>query len=150
MSDTPPHLLIRIFLATLLGVFAFAPCYIAFWTIVQIAIAPLSTSLEAVVVLAICLPVAHFLVVLTYRALTWRGRRSDGGLVPPVAMLILAFLFALLGVAGVVLTLSRSEYLKSVLAFGYLVAAIPVIVKYWPSRHAPNYSLKRTDQSLRD
>lgn len=131
MSQAPPHLVVRLYLAALLGVFAFAPCYIAFWVLFEIVKAPFSASTEAFVALAICIPVAYVLILLAYRAITWRGRTSDDGLLPPLAMLTLAVLFSLVGVAGLVLTLSRGEYLWSLIAVGYLAAAIPVAKSNW-------------------
>lgn len=134
MNTHPPHLLIRIYFAALLGVFAFAPCYIAFWVVVEIAKAPLSTPVDALVGLGICIPLAYVLLLLAYRALTWRGRDSDDGLLPSIAMLALAILLLIVGVPGLVLTLSRGEYAWSLAAIGYMAAAIPVVLKYWPRR----------------
>lgn len=131
MTEARPHLVVRLPLAALLGLFAFAPCYIASWTIVQIAGAPLNTPVDALVALAVCIPLAFFLLLLAYRAITWRGRGSDGGLLPPFGMFAFAALFALVGAAGLVLTLWRSEFFRSLLALGYLAAAIPVARLYW-------------------
>ena len=135
MTGPTPHLVIRLFLAALLGFFAFAPCYIAFWTLIEIAKAPLSTPWEALVALAVCIPLAYFVLLLVYRAVTWQGRVADGGLLPPLAMLAFAVIFALLGAGSLGFTVWRGEYLKSLLAIGYLAAAIPVVRSYWRRTH---------------
>ena len=131
MVETPPNLVVRLYFAAMLGIFAFAPSYNAFWTLVEVLKAPLSTPIDAVVILAVCIPLSYFLVLLAYRSITWKGRSSDGDLLPPLAMLLFAALFALVGVAAFVLTLWHREYLKSLLAIAYLAAAIPTARSYW-------------------
>lgn len=54
----------------MLGFFAYVPCYLAFWTIFEIVKEPLSTLFAAIVLLAICIPLVYFLLVLVYRAIT--------------------------------------------------------------------------------
>ena len=135
MNQDPPHIVVRLLVAAPLGVFAFAPCYIAFRMLAEVAKAPLSAPLEAFVGLALCLPIAYMLLLLVYRAITWRGRGSDDGLLPPLAMLVVALLFSLVGAAGLVLMFSRGEYLWCLAAVGYLAAAIPVVLSNWRRLH---------------
>jgi len=131
MVETPPNLVVRLYFAAMLGIFAFAPTYIAFWTLVEVLKAPLSTPIDAVFILAVCIPLSYFLLLLAYRSITWKGRSSDGGLLPPLAMLLFAAFFGLVGIAGFVFTLWHREYLKSLLAIAYLAAAIPTARSYW-------------------
>ena len=137
MNEAPPHIVVRLLVAAPVGIIAVAPCYIAFWVLAEIAKAPFSAPIEAFVGLAISLPIAYVLLLLVYRAITWRGRSSDDGLLPPLSMLVIAILFALVGAAGLAVTLSRGEYLWSLAAVGYLAAAIPVALSNWRRLHGP-------------
>ncbi len=60
MVETPPSIVVRLYFAAMLGIFAFAPSYIAFGTLVEVLKAPLSTPIDAVVILAVCIPLSYF------------------------------------------------------------------------------------------
>lgn len=61
-------------------------------------------------ILVVCGALMYFLLLLAYRAFTGRGRKKDGGLLPPLAMQAFAVLFALCGAAVSALGIERQDY----------------------------------------
>jgi hypothetical protein len=80
--------------------FAFIPGWILFHAIADAFSNPKNvldlTWLGAIVV---CSALMYFLLLLAYRAFTGRGRKQDGGLLPPWTMQAFAVFFALCGAA---------------------------------------------------
>ena len=126
-----PHIVIRLFYSALLCFFAFAPCWIAFWTIPQVLAAPISVGYEAHIALSICIPMAYFLLLLAWRAFTWRGRSPDGALVPPLAMLIFAVVFGFIGIALMYFTAMEGSFIKLFAAAAYVYASTHVSLATW-------------------
>jgi hypothetical protein len=97
--------------------FAFAPGWILFHILADIIGNPRSMLdakpkdlLLGLGVLALCGSLTYFLLLLAYRSITGRGRKKDGGLLPPFAMQIFAALFALCGAAVSALGIERQAY----------------------------------------
>ena len=87
------------FSAAILCVFAFAPLYIGGYVALLLVREPEKFDLFAVAVLGICGALSYFRLLLAYRAATGRGRKVDGGLLPPLAMMFIFVLFAAIAIA---------------------------------------------------
>lgn len=116
----------RIFGAAILCFFAFVPLYITGGIVWNIVKDPKGTPLSAVVALAICLPLAYFLLMLAWRAFTGRSPRKDGGLLPPLVLQIFAVLFGAIAAAGIAANFSSNRYLAALGGLGFLGAAVTV------------------------
>jgi hypothetical protein len=107
----------RCWAGAILCFFAFVPGWILFHGLADIIHDPqpmlhakLKDLLIGLGILAFCSALMYFLLLLAYRALTGRGRKKDGGLLPPLAMQIFAALFALCGAAVSALGIERQDY----------------------------------------
>jgi hypothetical protein len=108
----------RCYAGAILCFFAFIPAWILFHGLADIISDPrpmlnagMKDLLLGMVLLALCAAVIYFLLLLAYRAFTGRGRKKDGGLLPPVAMRGFAAVFALCGAAVSALGIERGDYL---------------------------------------
>src|ERR1700728_3611997 len=97
--------------------FAFVPAWILFHGLADIIGNPrpmleanLKDLLLGLGILAFCVALIYFFLLLAYRAFTGRGRKRDGGLLPPLAMQVSAALFALCGAAVSAFGIERQEY----------------------------------------
>jgi len=97
--------------------FAFVPGWILFHGLADIIGNPRSMLdakpkdlLMGLGILVVCGALMYFLLLLAYRAFTGRGRKKDGGLLPPLAMQAFAAIFALCGAAVSALGIARQEY----------------------------------------
>jgi len=96
-----------VYAGLILSFFAFAPGWILFHLLLDLvdptqkADLSFANVLGFLGLLAICTALFLFLALLAYRAFTGRGRKSDGGLLPPLALQIFAVLFGALALAVV-------------------------------------------------
>jgi hypothetical protein len=88
----------RLFSAGLLCVFAALPLALCYVSVAAILSQPSRLDLMAVAVFCGSAAVSYFLLLLAFRAATARGRKSDGGLLPPLVMKFFLALFGLIGV----------------------------------------------------
>ncbi len=91
-------LVMRIFGGCLLLFFAFAPAWILADLGVSVIKKPDELDGTAFVAFVICSGLLYFFLLLAVRAFTGKGRKSDGGLLPPLTMKIFAATFALIAV----------------------------------------------------
>ena len=115
----------RCYAGVILCFFAFVPGWILFHGLLDISTNPrnvvegdLKDLLLGFGVLTLCAALMYLLLLLAYRAFTNRGRKKDGGLLPPLAMQGFAALFALSGVAASAMGIQRQDVL--VIALGLL------------------------------
>ncbi len=96
------QLVIRLFSAAYLGLLGCIALYIALAALLEIARDPLHADVVVLSFLTGCVPVAYVLLLLSWRALTNRSSRPDGGLLPPFAIRIFAILWGGIGLYGLV------------------------------------------------
>lgn len=90
----------QLFGACILGFFAYVPLYICYHMLQTSIAEPEKFDMFFVVAFGISGALSYFLCLLTFRAATGRGRKSDGALLPPAVMAVFIGLFALVGVAA--------------------------------------------------
>jgi membrane associated rhomboid family serine protease len=129
------ELAIRLFGALILGVFAYVPLYICYGMLVVIVEEPSKFDWFFVVAFGLASALAYFLCLLTYRAATGTGRKSDGRLLPPAAMTAFFALLGLVGVAGIVLGVWQG---KAGPVIGGVVYLLVVTRGVWMSRTQRN------------
>ena len=92
------ELVMRVYSGCLLLFFAFAPA----WILADLGVTGIKKPDEldetALVALLICSSLLYFFLLLAFRAFTGKGRKSDGGLLPPLTMKVFAVSFALIAV----------------------------------------------------
>jgi hypothetical protein len=114
----------RLFCAGILAFFSYVPVLICFHTLRTVITEPAKFDLTFVLVFAGSAALAYFLLLLTYRAATGRGRKSDGGLLPPVVMKGLFLLFGLIAIGIVGMGIWLGELKPVVGGIGYLLIAL--------------------------
>jgi len=119
-------IVIRIFAGCLLAFFAFAPGYISYIIILGIITEPTDTEWVIYLVLAVTLSLFYFLCLLTYRAFTGRGRKEDGGLLPPWALKLFAGVFGVIAIIMIIMGMYQGNLLGSMVGVGYLSTALLV------------------------
>jgi apolipoprotein N-acyltransferase len=140
-TSSKPNIVFRILAAGILGMFAFAPLYVGgavLWRIIQ---EPLGTPPEALVALGICAPLSYFLLLLSWRALSWHSARPDGGLLPPLVMQVFVVLFGAVVAFGVVGNFVHDNYVRTGLGIFVLSGVVVVFRQQW-RRHLANKALK--------
>jgi hypothetical protein len=68
----------------------------------------------------------YFLLLLAYRAFTFRGRKKDRGLLPPLAMQAFAILFSLAGAGISALGITHQDYLLVGVGLIHFLAGVGV------------------------
>ena len=123
MEEPKPHIILRVFYASLLGIFAFVPSYIVVGVFPSFIKESLSGSVVEYAILAFCITAAYVLWLLSWRALTWSTSRNDGGLLPPWSMKVLSSCFGVVGAVIVIFSIYMDEYYKIIPGVAYMVAA---------------------------
>jgi hypothetical protein len=114
----------RIFGGVILLFFAFAPAWILFHLAKTLLLDPSDLDITAAIVFLICAPLSYFLLLLAFRAFTGKGRKQDGGLLPPLALKGLAVSFGVIAVAISIFGIFQGELRPALGGLGYLVPAI--------------------------
>ena len=109
--------------ALILCVFAFAPIYIGGYVTLLLLREPEKFDLFAVAVLGVCGALSYFLLLLAYRAATGRGRKADGGLLPPLVMKFIFALFAVISLAILAFGIWKGKTVAIVGGVAYLAIA---------------------------
>src|SRR5450631_1861714 len=94
-------LFVRWFGGSILCFFAFIPAWILYHAIADVIGNPKEIDLTWVMAVIVCSSLLYFLLLLAYRAFTGRGRKQDGGLLPPLALQIFGALFGALAVIAI-------------------------------------------------
>jgi hypothetical protein len=89
----------RWYAAGILCFFAFIPGWILFHALAAAVEDPHTVDLTWFLAVLVCSALIYFLLLVAYRACTGRGRKQDGGLLPPWALQILAVAFGAIGAA---------------------------------------------------
>ena len=113
----------RWFGGAILCFFAFVPAWIAFHIIVELFERPSSFGWVPAIALAITGALLYFLLLLAYRAFTGRGRKEDGGLLPPWAMIGMIHTFGIIAAFIVVFGIVQGRVLPIVGGIAYLISA---------------------------
>jgi hypothetical protein len=124
----------------ILAFFAYVPLFIAWGSIREIVDKPSDADLLAVAVLGGCSAVAYFLLLLAYRAFTGRGRKEDGGLLPPWAMTVCLFVFFGIGVAILISGVWQRNWRMIEGGFAYCCSATLVYFGLRNRKRAANQS----------
>jgi hypothetical protein len=114
----------RVFGGVILLFFAFAPAWILADLAKTLVLAPSELDLTAAVAFLICAPLLYLVLQLAYRAFTGRGRKGDGGLLPPWALKGFAVSFGLIGVAIAAFGAYQGEPRPALGGVGYLGSAL--------------------------
>ena len=113
----------RMFGGAILLFFAFAPAWILFHLTKSLIFEPAELDAASAVVFLVCVPLLYFLLLLSYRAFTGRGRKQDGGLLPPLALKAFALVLGLFAIAIAVLGLLHGEFKPVLGGIAYLTVA---------------------------
>lgn len=122
----------RIFCAAILGLFSYVPLFICYHTVRTVIKEPGKFDLTFVLVFSGSAALAYFLLLLTYRAATGRGRKSDGGLLPAFAMKSFFALFGIIAVGIVCMGIWKREIAPVLGGISY----IGVVLAAWRGKHA--------------
>ena len=114
----------RIFGGLILLFFAFAPAWILFDLVKTLIFDPGDLDLVAAAAFLICAPLLYFFLLLAYRAITGRGRKQDGGLLPRWALKVFAVVFGAVAVAIAAFGLLQEEYGAFIGGLGYFGSAL--------------------------
>ena len=122
----------RVFGGVILLFFAFAPAWILADLVKTLVLTPSELDFTAAVAFLVCAPLLYFLLLLAYRAFTGRGRKEDGGLLPPWALKGFAISFGLIGIAIAVFGAYQGEPRAAFGGVGYLGSALALygVVRY--------------------
>ncbi len=104
--------------------FAFAPAWILFDLAKTLLLDPSDLDLTAAIAFLICAPLLYFFLLMAFRAFTGKGRKQDGGLLPPLALKIFAFSFGAMAIAIAIFGLYKGELRPVIGGIGYLASAI--------------------------
>jgi len=131
--------LYRVFGGLLLLLVAFAPAWILFDLAKTLFLNPGELNLVAAVAFLICAPLLYFFLLLAYRAFTGRGRKQDGGLLPPLALKICAGVLGAFGIAISIFALVTGEVRGAIGGLGPMLLAVVLyrVVRDRERVHAP-------------
>ncbi len=113
----------RLFGGAILLFAAFLPAWILFHLAKTLLLDPGDLDLTAAIAFAICAPLLYFFLLLAFRAFTGRGRRQDGGLLPPLALKFVALFFGAIGIAIAIFGFFQGEPRPVIGGLGYLASA---------------------------
>jgi hypothetical protein len=123
MRETWPEVIYRWFGGAILSFFAFVPAWIAFHIVIELFEQPSRFGWENAIALAVSCGLLYFLGLLAFRAFTGRGRKQDGDLLPPWAMIAAIHTFGVIAAVIVVLGIIQSKLVPIVGGTAYLMAA---------------------------
>ena len=118
--------LVRFLSGAILCFFAVAPGLIDFSILSQVLAKPSELDLTALVAFVVCSALLYFLLVLAYRAFTNKGRKADGGLLPPWAMKVFVASFGVLAILIIIFGIYSKEWVPVVGGTAYLGTALSV------------------------
>ena len=95
----PVILFFCLFGGGILGFMASVPAGIGYDAIAHAIANPRTIDAPWFTTIVVCSALTYFLLLLSYRAFTGRGRKEDGGLLPPFAIQGFAVAFGALGAA---------------------------------------------------
>ncbi len=99
----------RWFGGAILCFFALVPGWIISHAVLDAIADPKTIDWRWLLAIAICASLMYFLLLMAFRAFTGRGRKRDGGLLPPLAIQVFAALFAALGASVSAIGLHEGE-----------------------------------------
>lgn len=128
MRENWLEVMYRWFGGAILSFFAFIPAWVAFHIVVGLFEKPANLGWESALALAISGGLLYFLGLLAFRAFTGRGRKEDGGLLPPWAMTGAIHLFGVIAAIIVVFGIVQGKLLPILGGIAYLISAYGALV----------------------
>ena len=128
MDENIFEILFRWISGLLLCFFGFVPAWIFGSVVITLVKEPSKFDWGAVLALSISAAGVYFFALLAYRAFTGRGRKKDGGLLPPWAMLGFVHCFGVIAALCIFFGLYQNEWRPVVGGFSYLVIAYRSLV----------------------
>jgi hypothetical protein len=119
--------------------FGFIPAWVLIQVIITLLNEPSKFDLTALLVLLGAGALAYFFALLAYRAFTGRGRRQDGGLLPPWAMIGFIYAFGIMAVCIIIFGLFKNEWRPVIGGIAYLVLARGALLMQRKSRSDANH-----------
>lgn len=117
----------RLFSCLVLCFFAYIPAAIA-WSILSVAITrPSEITVPRMGGLCVSVLVLCFFLLLIYRALTGRGRKEDGGLLPPWAMNTFVAAFGAMAIIIIEVGIYSRQLLPVLGGVAYLFVALTTL-----------------------
>ena len=118
--------------------FAFVPAWIGGHVLVQIAQKPSDLDWRAALVLAGCGALLYFFLLLAYRAFTGRGRKQDGGLLPPWAMKGFVHVWGVMAVCIIIMGIYQQELRPILGGIAYLITGYGALYAYSDKKGRPD------------
>jgi hypothetical protein len=134
MNEPWFSVLFRWFSGAILCFFGFIPAWVFVQVVITLFNEPSTFDLTAVLVLLGSAGLAYFFALIAWRAFTGRGRKQDGGLLPPWAMLGFIHAFGIIAVCIVILGLYQNELRPIFGGIGYLVCAYGALLGFRKNR----------------
>lgn len=124
------EILFRWMSGALLCFFGFIPTWIFGNVIITLVNEPSKFDWGAVLALSVSAAGIYFFAILAYRAFTGRGRKQDGGLLPPWAMLGFVHSFGVIAVLCIFFGVYQKEWRPILGGLIYLVIAYRSLVTF--------------------
>lgn len=124
------EILFRWISGALLCFFGFIPSWIFCNVIITLVNEPSKFDWGAVLALSVSAAGIYFFALLAYRAFTGRGRKQDGGLLPPWAMLGFIHSFGVIAVFCIFFGVYQKEWRPTLGGFSYLIMAYRSLVTF--------------------
>lgn len=112
----------------MLSLFAFIPASILLHIVAQTVAQPSGLGWGTAFDLILCSGLLYFFGLLAFRAFTGRGRKGDGGLLPPWAMVGAIHTFGVIGALIGIFGIWQRDLLPVLGGIAYLVAAYSTLL----------------------
>jgi hypothetical protein len=117
-------IVIRLFSGAFFCFIAIAPGWIIIRIVAGAFAHPHDIDLVSVIVLGVCLLLLYFFLLLAYRAITGKGRKTDGRLLPSWAMKAFVASYGAIGILTVILGIRAGAWREIVAGFLILAQAM--------------------------
>ena len=118
----------RLFAAGLLFFFAYAPGWLGFQFMMGSIMNPIPENiLIGLPVAGLLYGIAYFIALIGWRALTGRGRKEDGALMPPWAMKSIIMAFGVTAILIVILGVMEGKIVTILGGIAYIAASIKAL-----------------------
>lgn len=116
----------RVYAGLILCFFAFVPGWIDFQVLRDAIVNLHSIDLAWITAVTVCTALCYFLLLLAYRAITGRGRKADGGLLPHAILQVFAVTFAAMCLFAIAYGAYRADWLAVIHGLLEFFAAVAV------------------------
>ena len=122
------EMLTRWFGGVILLVFAFAPAWILFHSIVSLIRQPSGLDGATAIIIVVCAGLLYFLLLVAFRAFTGKGRKGDGGLLPPWGLQVFAVAWGAVGIGVVAMGIIEKAPAPVFFGAGYVATAVALFM----------------------